>query len=691
MAPAPPLSALLAGLLVLAGQEPETDDPPPFGEGPLRNTTLLPSHEAAQAQLAAGDGAWSRALGGGEAARLERVAAFDGWRGALEASATGDGVPLVDPAAPAGLWPDRDHTHGRRAEGVEVAVLRRLAALSPGDRAAWRERFGPGAQALLDAAPYDREVLAEIERRAPLTRAAAVGALRLADGALEAGLASEARTWLGRAEHHAAELAEAEVVRAACSRRRAVLGELDPPAAVEPWETASSLRLVRFERIETTAQIGSDPRPAPLGRGLESGACFLADRTLVVQTPRAVSWWSPDALRDDRLGKVARIALRDVLDLEGERMVHAASAGGWSLRPATDGRDVVLVVGRGQAGRVVRDLPIAARGNHLACVRFLDDGRTRVRWVLSDDGVAVEDGEPEPLVEAIGFEGHLELQPGPLVAGGAVYVQARRLASPSDEGVLRGGDQWLLALDLDTGALRWRRFLTRAADLRDDGVRGGSRADVPTTGMPLALAEGVLVVGTNVGLASAFDAADGRLLWSLRTQRRRVEDAGWPGSRPPVTGPGPDGRGTAWITPSDSEHAYALPLGAALGAELFLSPPERRGRLIDLVGARGDERVFLARDGRHAALRFTRGDGPLRSSLYLDRDERFAGAGLAGRERVLVSSDRALYLFSREGEYRLLDAAPLPDLGAGVGGEVVARGDRIAVVGRDTLWVLQAR
>jgi len=101
--------------------------------------------------------------------------------------------------------------------------------------------------------------------------------------------------------------------------------------------------------------------------------------------------------------------------------------------------------------------------------------------------------------------------------------------------------------------------------------------------------------------------------------------------------------------------------------------------------------IFLGLDGRHGALRFRRGESGLRSSLYLDEGERFAGRALTSESRMLVASDRAVYLLDRDRDLFLMDALPLPDLGAGVGGSVLAQGDRVYVVGRETLWVLEAR
>lgn len=676
---------------------------PILDEGPLRNDTLLPRSEAAQAELVAGDRAWRVARKGGPRLELERGRAFEAWRRALVASVPGESVRLLDDEGVAeGLWPDPDGTHHRRGEGVEAAVQRRLAALTPADREAWRERFGPGAAAALAGAPYDPAALRRLERGEPLTEGAAVAALRLAEVELEAGRRGAAATWLERAGAHAAEIAGADALRAAIAERLGTAAALKPAKAREAWRTASRLRLVRSERIQSTRRIGRDPRPLPLGRGLEPGAAFLEGGALVVQGPHALLVLPPQALATGAPTEWRR-RIADVLDLEVVRPYAAPSAGGWPLLPATQGRDAVLVVDRGVSGRVLRDLSLPARGNRLACLRFTEDGLALPRWNLGDRTLGREGREPVPTSQVLGVEGRLEFQPGPLIQGGTVYAQARVLLDSTQEGALagtsRGGELWLFALDLDDGELRWRRFLTRAADLRRDrGSRNTSRSQVPTSGMPLALVDGVLVVGTNVGLVSAFDAADGRALWSLRTRRREAQDPGWPGSRPPLVASLEGARGGGvLVAPFDSDHLYALPAGPALQGGIFAGAPEPMGALLDVVAADGVaagggvERVFLGRDGRHSALRFRRGAGPLRSSLYLDDGERFTGAALASEQRVYVASDRALYLFDRGRELALLDALSLPDHGGGIGGRVVARGSVVAVVGRDTLWVLAAQ
>jgi hypothetical protein len=186
-------SERVLSLLLLAATFDGAQEDAPSGLGletPLRNDLVLPIHARAQAEMERGDRAWSRA---------ERGAAFDAWRAALETSAAGDSVTPAsgDPGQPH-PFPTVDGSDHRRSEGVAYAVLRRLAAVSPEDRAAWRARFAPLSESAIEEAGADRRRLARLERDLPLTEGALRAALRLFDLDFEAGRPLSAAAWCGR-------------------------------------------------------------------------------------------------------------------------------------------------------------------------------------------------------------------------------------------------------------------------------------------------------------------------------------------------------------------------------------------------------------------------------------------------------------------------------------------------------------
>jgi hypothetical protein len=661
----------------------QDDAPPPATvEGPLANDAFRATHPEAQRELFAGDRSLRRARAGGAAAPSELSAAFDAWRRALDLSEAGDAVELDEPET-RGVFPDPDHTHARRTEGVAAGVLRRLSTLAADERAGWSARFAASAAEALDAAAGRARPLARLERGYPLTRAAALAALRLADLAIEEARPAAASVWLARAERHLAGPPD-EVWRAQLAGRRAALA--GPPAARAAWEAADAFEVQRVERLERLSGAGGGGRSAPLGRSLEPGLAFLDDGALVVQTARAVFWLSALATRQDVGGPVQPSPLAPLLGVRRVRPYVPPSTGGWPLLPASDGHDVVVVVDRGQPGRLVRDLPLAASGNHLARLVPQPGGAMQVAWHLSADGL-VRGAERVPCEEVLG-PGVWEFHPGPVVVDDKVLVVARSLAEPEPEFTGRADQVVLFALELESGRRAWQRFLTKASDLRVElGGRLGTLHEVPTAGMPLAVHAGHVFVGTNLGLAFAYDVAEGRQAWSFRYRRRAADEEGWPGSRRPVCA-----GAAAWFAPFDSDFLYALPAGPQLGGGPFL----RRAPLpiagdADLVAASPDEVLLLGRDGRHAALRSRAPDGAAGSSLFLGAEERFVGRALAGPTRVLAATSESLLVFDRERELLLLDATALTDAGAGCGGTVHARADQVFIVGADTLWILRAR
>ncbi|MEL6430961.1 MAG: hypothetical protein AAFR54_17395 [Planctomycetota bacterium] len=710
------------------------------GDEPLRNGVALPAARAAEEALTEGDAALAEWRAGAGPDRLRR--AFDRWRSALAGSQCGDGVRALIPGAAGGALPDPDGIRDRRADGVIEAVVRRLAALEPGDRRGWTERFGPESLAALEAAltksaAEASERLARLERATPLTPGAFGAAVALADLALEDGRPVAARSWLARAERHAA-LGGLDPRRAALGlRARAADVMLARPQGVDhsmpvrdarprrPDAEPPALLAVRAEVLAVMQGAAADP----LGRGLGSGVCALRDGTVFVQSAVALLVMPAGG------GAVRRRLTERALGVGRMSIQATAASGGWTSLPATNGEICALVHGRAERPRQFLDITGPAVGNVLGVVgRGAPGEALRALWTLRD-GVRIDapqaplEGDidparPAPLGAGVPVDGWdlgrgWEFQPGPVMADGAIFVLARGLGDPTDEETSHADEVRLFAIEADGSAVRWSREITSERNPVEDAGRGRASLYAATT-MPLTLDRrtGTIVAGTNVGLVSAWDAADGRMLWAFRRQRAASGSAGFAGSRGPLlaglafdrleSGAIQVSR-AAWVAPLASEFAYLVPTGLppATG-ELLVEPPRPAGRASVLADARGvgldpsssallgDDLALLGRSGRFDALLLDRALHPARGRSVRQIAAAFAApgdvfTGLAARAGGLLfaATDSELMAFDPSRDYALVGAAPLEDQQYGRGGNVFAIGQDIWVAGRNTVWVFR--
>jgi len=698
-------------------------------EGPLRNSTPLPDQQVASAALRGGDDAWDAALAAAAADRdSAQVRAFDGWRNALLLSTPGEGLRLLaDPDARRAWLPDPDESHSRRSEDASAAVQRRLMAIPPAAREAWVRRFSGGADAALQrelgrdsASPAG---LGEVERTFPGTVAAGRAALAAADLELERGHPFAATVWADRAVRHTALGGAAwgaplkEALAAATSRRLEAIqrlrastfvgdhtrpqGRLSLAPRRDPAEAPPASRLPSL-RLQSTSRISGISRATeePFGRGLGSGAAFFRDGAILTQGAYGV------ILTDHTEGGSVRASLDEIFGTNRTVVRASASAAGWKSYPACDGDRAALVFGRAQRRRPFLDIEVPPAGNMLGVLEHAPgEDALNPLWVMRDGYLVQrpttrakqEDPAAPPTAGASGriVEGWdlgrgWEFQPGPVMLDGAIFALVRGVGDATHEASDHADEVRLLALDAASGALRWSREVTRERGLIDPALRGRAGSFATTT-MPLTVdrTTGHLLVGTNVGLISAYDVADGRLAWALQTQRRRATDGGWPGSRPPLLVDQ-----TAWFAPFDSEFAYPLPAGSApLDGSLFAEAPRARRGAIDLAavqqGAAGEPStlVLFGRDGRFSAVLVEGPDGTRHPATYLAPDEQFAGRPALGLDGMFFSGTREVALLSPTAELRLVAAAPLPSRGAGRGGDVLLFDGRVYVIGRDTIWV----
>ena len=675
----------------------------PGEEGPLNNDSFLPASTSATARLASGDEAYAKLVASGplsaDAAERAWGQVFESWRAALVESASGESVPPrpIGANAVPSPWPDPDGTAERRTEGIEYALLRRIAALAPEVRRAWTARFEGLAEQALAAAGQAPPALAEIERLHPATSPAARAALALAELAFEEGRSEIALAWLARAERHVALAGLAGTPLEQALRRREQLlsqGRREPAGrqgTPEAWTRATDVRPLGQVAIQDLRRRAVPAELSP-GVGVQPGLCFLENGLAAVQSADRVFLLDPT--KGSRSGDFEPAKLIETAGWETGAAYATPEAPGWPLVPATDGRALVLVQGR----------TLGEHENALVCASFAQAFEREERGPLFPELTWAVSGNRrlEPGGRVVSLEGelaleHPEFQPGPVVAGSQVVVQVRELAPAGDEatsglplftseGEIRS---WLVAFDLASGAVRWKRFLGKGVDLSRSVGRFVQRNFGRSAAQPLASLGERVLASTHTGSAVLLDLADGRVAWSLKNRRRDADGRGWSGARAPIA----FASGLAW-GPADGDFLYVVRGEPDLeGRGLFLVPPRAMGEAEVLAGGGAGEALVLGRAGRaRTASAWDLATGGRLDAPELAPGESFSGEALASAERLYVATDRSLVLYDRTRELYLLDSAPLEKLDfESVGGSVYARGERVFVVGPRVVWLFEAR
>ncbi len=652
------------------------------GEGPLQNDTFVPVNKDAGVLLLKGDTDLLKAREQQNPTHL--ASALDAWQQALQQSSPLDWVHGSDPGGVAAkLWTAARGGPERLEFGVQAAVAHRLMQLLPLEQSAWIERYGSLADEALARAPFEAQNLEQLEYRFPLTPAAAHAALRLADLELERGASSRAQTWLDRAAWHG----RFSGLKDTWTQHLGARGWRSFKAFGRPTPSNfGDLKTVRAVRLE--ARPGRLPHGEipTLGLGLIPGLAPLDDGSLVVQTARAVIHLSAGYLNGEAGGTQVQ-ALASFTQEGPLRPLTPGSSGGWPLTPLTRGSSVFLIADRARSGVVRYGLPIPSRSNHLMCLQTVASGKLELVWRRSTDGLYDAAGTLHKDVEP---QGAWEFQPGPILVDDLLICVARAIPEPihADEEPSTDGPTEaflnLMAFHTSDGTLAYSVPFAKASDLvlRDESsVSQG----IPTVCMPLGYDpdSGQVLVTSHHGLISVFDATDGRARWSLRTRRRNPRDSGWPGSRRP-----PISESTAWVAPFDSDFLYTIDL-----QRHSLSPlkkdPTPKGLRLDLVHANAAGAAFLGRRGRHETLWFEPQAQAPQYSAFLGRQEHLTGSLARTNGAWFFASTRGLYVLDPAREWAFTHHYPLQDQGAGVGGNVYTHGDRVLVLGEDTLWVLR--
>lgn len=664
------------------GQPPAPTQSEVATEGPLQNDTFVPTSPSIQALLLRGDKDIHKARTTEGPTLL--AAALDAWQSALVQSSALDWVHGDDTQGLAQeLW-GADRADLKRMEfGVQTAVAYRVMQLQPAERTVWLDRFGPLAEEALRRSPFGTVNLGQVEYRFPFTAPAALAALRLADLELERGAPARAQTWLDRAAWHLRYQPQDE----AWTRHLKARGwQSFKPRTTPTPANISDLKTVRAVRLEVRSGRPPHGEVPTLGLGLMPGLAPMDDGSIVIQTPRAIIHFAPQYL-DGNTGP-AQVQGLTTFTQEGPlRPLTPGSSGGWPLTPLTRGKRAFLVVDRARSGAVRYGLPIPSRSNHLLCLESGVEGKFDLVWKRSSEGLLGINGELQASAEPLGA---WEFQPGPLLVDDLFLCVARAIPAPQVQGEEPTGEGLneaflhLMAFHASDGTLAYSVAIAKASDLvlRDDSsVSQG----IPTASMPLSYDanSGQILVTSHHGLISAFDATDGRPRWSLRTRRRDPRARGWPGSRrAPISG------STAWVTPFDSDFLYTLDLRREALTPLKQAP-QAMGSRLDLVHADATGQAFLGRRGRHETFWFEPSADAPQYSVFLGRQEHLTGTLSLTQNAWLFASTQGLYVLDPARQWAMTNHFPLQDLSAGIGGNVYTLGERILVLGEDTLWVLR--
>ncbi|MBK8180713.1 MAG: hypothetical protein IPK67_17830 [Planctomycetes bacterium] len=673
-------------------------------EGPLNNDAYLPVDAAAESELSRGDQAFAAALSGkglpgkgtengDPAARW--TTALEAWRNALVRSAPRSCVAPRPTTAPGEVspWPTADGGPDRHTEGLELAVFRRLAALPPDGRAAWRARFSPLAQQALSRAGRSPEALARVERELCATEGAVQAALGLSELALEEGEIERARSWLGRARRHwellieedarasggessTAEVSRKGALQAAIDRRLAALPPGREPAA-QDFEGASTLTSLVLRELEPAR--GSSVRARALGSGPQAGLGFLENGAALLVTPGNL--WVL-GLGDGSLGgPFDHRAWLESAGFSAPTAVAPGNAPGWRMDPAMDGNSAIVVVGRSLAGRpnLIARVKFDPRGN----------GAPELLWARRASPAQLDPGPAREIPQAVEHPSgdEYEFGPGPLWLDQQVLVLVRRAGAASGERELE-----LRAYDPETGALLWSHFLGKGGERVRDAGRFAARGAPSMPAEPLLLTQAGVLASGQLGFAALVDPLDGRPVFSVRNHRRDPSRAGWTGWG---AAPAPQGVLAGWA-PADADYLYLLRTAENAadgppGTGPLARTPAPIGEAEGLVDADASGALVIARSGARWVLsRLDFESGGRVDALRLGPEECFTGRALATPSRVFAASDRALYLFDRTRDLELLAA---PALGGATprGGNAYGRGNRIVVLSTRQVELFEAR
>jgi outer membrane protein assembly factor BamB/tetratricopeptide (TPR) repeat protein len=581
--------------------------------------------------------------------------------------------------------------------GVEAWVLARLQEQSTSVRASWSAWSLERAGAVLEFARRTRDsaVLRELARVHPLSSVGARAELALGDLASSEGRVLEAERAFERAARSAQACGD-EAAEASALQRVAALAALvrEPVSSGDDVAPSTEAELPRGPLHEWIVEL---PRDTP----------FASNR------PSAGTWALVGAVRGDRVYVSTTLEVLCFDLLSGTPLFGTERPAGWERVRQDERREFFDAIDHADAvvepavdeRVVVAALQIPESKNSSYDYQGITvTSRIPERRLFAFDattGAKLWDHAPGSGVcpEAEG----LSVCAPPLLVEGRLYVPCARVEGRIE---LR-----VLCCDPATGVLLWSTRVVSG----QRALNMFNRHEEEFWSAPLAVHDGALIVGTQLGSVAALDLASGACLWQATYEplplprnrsfysaapRRRV----WRNAAPVVSD------GVVLAAPTDCEDLVAIDF--ASGRVVWSMPnrllePDRTTRLsVDLLlGARGD--AFVLGGGWIASWRHASGladAAPLeRGGLAVALPEEIvlqAGgfatgprAALVG-DRVLVPSSAGLLVLDMFGERREdeeieWDHDAQGNVLVARGAVVSVRGDR--VLGHLDIAILEAR
>lgn len=511
-----------------------------------------------------------------------------------------------------GLVPVRDrllYVSPRRWAGIQL-----LCGTPPfGEEvlAAWRQVHDGTAGSAIRGAVLsgDEEEVLDLVERFPAATAVPHALIALADRALQRGDKDAAEGYLLRVGSHLARGEEGLLATEAFQRRLSYLAQLSPrrpPGWTTPGGDPSRAR-------------NGDPLPEKLALRWQSPILSGTPHSILVRESDREPETSPllpfPAVCDAdfvyiHLGPAVAAYAR-----ESGKLTFLAPEGTADDDETTGLRELEVdeLLARNPGGRAATvsdgvlyfdrvlfregiDGPEPLASNEL---RAFDLHARRTVWTCELKGEGKNEERP------VFFRG------APAVVGQRLYV-CGAVRDEGDDGPTTKEEAHVFCLDRRTGDVLWRRFLGY-------GETEAAATFPPFSGLPPAVAKGVVVAVTGLGVAAALDARSGDLLWLFRYDRKpsrerdRLADSGevrmvhlrsgWTREPPRIAGD------SVYFAPFDSDEVFACWLRGArtpIGFEIEQWALDRakghRHSLLEYLGGVRGRRIFYVgrRDPRPA-------------------------------------------------------------------------------------------